>query len=47
MWEFVNIGYIMMGIMIAILLMALIVIKESKSLGAILFLALKSVIVPS
>ena len=44
MWEFVNIGHIMMGIMIAILLFGIIILEKGKSSVSILFLILLPVV---
>ena len=45
MWEFVNIGHIMMGIMIAILLFGIIILEKGKSPVSILFLILLPVVI--
>jgi len=45
MVEFINPGYLIMGIMIAILLIIVIVLEKVKSPGAILFLILLPVVI--
>jgi len=45
MWEFLNIGHIMMGSMIAIFLIAIIVLEKGKAPGAIVFLFLVAIMI--